>query len=100
MNDMASQITRFENEIRIVFEQLSEKQKRLSAAVLYKIIGYGHQDEIAKVTGVSSSTILRGCREIDNGVICPDRKRVRKPGAGRPPIQKKLHGRRKSQANS
>jgi hypothetical protein len=67
---------------------LDERQRRLFAGLLALRRGRGGIVTLAKITGLSRMTIRRGLGELRAGVGSVEN-RVRKPGAGRPPIEKK-----------
>jgi hypothetical protein len=67
---------------------LDERQRRLFVGLLALRRGRGGIVALAKVTGLSRMTIRRGLAELRAGVGSVDG-RVRKPGGGRPPIEKK-----------
>jgi hypothetical protein len=70
---------------------LDERQRRLFVAVLALRLGRGGIATLAKVTGFSRMTIRRGLTELRAGVGSVH-DRVRKPGGGRPSIEKKRLG--------
>jgi hypothetical protein len=83
-----------EEEIRAKFESLrlvlNERQRRLWAASEAKAIGHGGISIVARATGLSRTTIRSGRNELEEiveqgGVEFPDR--VRRPGAGRRPLE-------------
>lgn len=65
---------------------LDERQRRLFAGLLALRRGRGGIVTLAKITGLSRMTIRRGLAELRSGV---GEDRVRKPGGGRPSIEKK-----------
>jgi hypothetical protein len=67
---------------------LDERQRRLFAGLLALRSGRGGIVSVAKITGLSRMTIRRGLAELRAGVGASE-DRVRKPGGGRPPIEKK-----------
>jgi len=73
-----------ESEIKKVYNTLSEKDKRLYAAIEAIKIGHGGITYIAKIVGCSRKTVARGIKELAElrGNNC---KRIRIPGAGRKP---------------
>ena len=77
-----------ENQMRTFFQTLSEKDKRQYAALEARKVGFGGQTYIAKVLGVSRKTIQRGQAEIEQNKL-PPKDRIRRPGAGRKPFDKK-----------
>jgi hypothetical protein len=67
---------------------LDERQRRLFAGLLALRRGRGGIVSVSKITGLSRTTIRRGLAELRAGVVVRD-DRVRKPGGGRPLIEKK-----------
>ncbi len=61
---------------------LDERQRRILAGVEARALGWGGIALVAKVTGMSRSTIQKAVAEVDSGV--EPTKRVRAPGGGRP----------------
>ncbi len=81
---------RWAEETRLVFERLNEQQRRWVAGLLSKAIGWGGDTEISQVTGLDPKTIKRGRDELEDDLVdCPT-DRIRREGAGRPPIEKKF----------
>jgi hypothetical protein len=74
--------------IHAVLAGLDERNRRLFAGLLASDRGHGGVTLLAQVTGLSRTTILRGQRELEDGVP-PDPGRVRRPGGGRPRLEKK-----------
>jgi hypothetical protein len=77
--------------INRVLAELNERNKRRFAGVLANEEGRGGISHLAEITGLSRTTITRGCREIERS----NRKmpsKIRQPGAGRPLIEKNNHG--------
>ena len=61
---------------------LDERGRRLWAATEAKAIGHGGIALVSRATGVSCSTITRGLKELESGLL-PEPGRVRRPGGGR-----------------
>lgn len=86
-------VTEFElsNEVRaaiVLFSTLlDERQRRLFAGVEVLQFGKGSEGWLADLLGVHRQTIAKGRKELLAGDI--DFERVRKPGAGRPRVEKK-----------
>lgn len=74
--------------INRVVASLDERQRRLFAGLLALRQGHGGIVAIAQITGLSRTTIQRGIRELQSGVDRNDQ-RVRRPGGGRPAVEKK-----------
>jgi hypothetical protein len=74
--------------INSVLVGLDERNRRLFAGLLASDHGHGGVTLLAQVTGLSRTTILRGQCELEDGVQ-GDPGRVRRPGGGRPRLEKK-----------
>jgi len=66
---------------------LDERQRRLFAGLETIVLGRNAEMWIADILGVHRQTVAKGRRELLNGEI--DFERIRKKGAGRPPVEKK-----------
>ena len=66
---------------------LNEKQIRLLAGFLSMMWGYGGDTKMALFLGISRMTVRSGRRDLREGNVEPHR--VRKPGGGRIPLEKK-----------
>jgi hypothetical protein len=75
--------------INRVVASLDERPRRLLAGVLALRQGHGGIVALAQITGLSRTTIRRGSAELQSGVGT-SHPRVRRPGGGRPPVEKKL----------
>jgi len=81
---------RWVEQARLVFGRLNEQQRRWVAGLLSKAAGWGSDTEISQITGLDPKTIKRGRDELDGNLEdCPE-DRVRRKGAGRPPLEKKI----------
>jgi hypothetical protein len=69
--------------------RLDEQQRRWLAAFESQKLGYGGDTALALITGLHVDTIRRGREELDAGLDGRPTERVRRPGAGRPPGEKK-----------
>jgi hypothetical protein len=67
---------------------LDEKQARRVVGLLAEQEGYGGIAQLSRVTGMSRTTILQGQRELVGEDPIPAG-RVRRPGGGRKPLEKK-----------
>lgn len=73
--------------INRVLSELNERNKRRFAGVLANEQGRGGISHLAEITGLSRTTIARGCREIERS----NRNlplNIRQSGAGRPLVEK------------
>ena len=75
-----------EEQIKAVFNSLSEKNKRRYAASLSLTLPHGGCEYLSQLLGCSHSTITRGRAELErlSNADDPAEGRVRKKGAGRP----------------
>ena len=77
-------------EAAVVFGRLSECQRRWVAGLISKAVGHGGDVLLSRLTGLDPQTVQAGRREVDaNLTDCPS-DRVRRPGAGRPCVEKKV----------
>jgi hypothetical protein len=77
-------------EAAVVFERLSECQRRWVAGLISRAVGHGGDALLSKLTGLDPQTVQTGRREVGAKLTnCPT-DRVRRPGAGRPCVEKKV----------
>lgn len=76
-------------QINLLMSRLDEQQRRWLAALESKKAGYGGDALFSLITGLHVDTIRRGREELDAELQGRPRDRVRRPGAGRPPGEKK-----------
>jgi hypothetical protein len=67
---------------------LDERARRLMAGSEALVIGRGGVAAVARATGLAVTTVTRGVADVREGERL-DRGRVRRPGAGRPPIEQR-----------
>lgn len=67
---------------------LNEKDARRVAGLLAAGLGHGGVVQVSRITGMSRTTIARGRQELDGTDDVP-LGCVRKPGGGRPALEKK-----------
>jgi hypothetical protein len=67
-----------------------ERTRRLLVGFLARQHGHGGIARFAAITGLDPDTIARGQRELQRGPPKPAQ-RIRRPGAGRPHTEKKVH---------
>ena len=85
-----SERKRWRKQVNLGLAQLDEKQRRLVAGLLSNAVGRGGVTLLSRITGLDRKTVRRGRDELDNGLQdCPV-DRVRREGAGRPPVEKKV----------
>ena len=73
------------------FHSLGERQRRLYAALEAGKFGRGGLTLLSLITGLHVQTIRRGLRELDSPPSDLSPQRSRRPGGGRPRVEKKLH---------
>jgi hypothetical protein len=75
---------KIEEEMKIFFKSLNEKDKRRYAAVEALKLGRGGQVYIEEVLGCDRNTIAKGIRELESGEVTQDEgTRIRREGGGR-----------------
>lgn len=74
--------------INRVVASLDERRRRLFAGLLAHQRGHGGVVQIARITGLSRTTIHRGVLELHAPGVEPAA-RIRRPGGGRPRAEKK-----------
>jgi hypothetical protein len=79
----------FHHQLLLVFSRLEEHQRRWFAALESRRIGRGGDRLLSQITGLDEKTIRRGRRELAGELADTPPKRVRRPGGGRPRIEKK-----------
>ena len=65
---------------------LDERARRLTAGAEALAIGRGGVAAVARATGLARTTVARGVADVQAGETV-ERGRIRRPGAGRPPIE-------------
>ena len=80
--------TKLHASINRVLASLDEKSRRCFVGLLAAQYGHGGVRYLARVTGLSRTTILRGRREVEQAAPASDR-RVRTAGGGGQLIEKK-----------
>lgn len=75
--------------MNLLLSRLDEQQRRWYVAVESARLGYGGDRALSRITGMNVETIRRGRRELDDSLRGRPSDRVRLPGGGRPPAEKK-----------
>ena len=75
--------------MNLLLSRLDEQQRRWYVALESTRVGYGGDRELSRITGMNVETIRRGRRELDDSLRGRPSDRVRLPGGGRPPAEKK-----------
>lgn len=76
----------------LVFNRLDENQRRWFVALEAKRLGHGGDRLLSQITGLDEKTIRRGREELDASLADNPPDRIRRPGGGRPPVEKKTQG--------
>lgn len=79
----------FHWQLNVLLSRLDEHQQRWLVALEAKRLGHGGNHLLSLITGFHVQTIRRGRRELANSLIDLPPGHVRRPGAGRPPREKK-----------
>jgi len=80
-----------EEQMKLFYEKLSEKEKRRYAAIEAEKLGHGGQRYICKLLGCSPTTLRVGRTELREKAR-DECERVRRPGGGRKKIREKREG--------
>lgn len=75
----------FHHQLNLLLSRFSEQQRRWVAAYEAQRLGWGGQQLVSLITGLSRVTIMRGQRELDKGLKKRPLGRARVPGGGRHP---------------
>lgn len=76
--------------LNLLLSRLNEQQRRWLAALESERLGRGGDRYLSLITGLDVETIRRGRRELLASLRdCPPG-RIRRPGAGRPAVKKKI----------
>ena len=76
--------------INVLLSRLDEQQQRWFVAHESQRMGFGGDVRMSQVTGLNVDTIARGRAELSQDLEGRPMDRVRLPGAGRPPVEKKI----------
>jgi hypothetical protein len=76
-------------QMNLLLSRLDEQQRRWYVALESKRIGHGGDRLLSMITGMNVRTIRRGRCELNGALQDFPEGRTRRPGAGRPPIEKK-----------
>ena len=76
-------------QMNLLLSRLDEQQRRWYVAVEADKLGHGGIRLLSQITGLDEKTIARGRVEIAQQLQSRPVDRIRQPGGGRPPTQKK-----------
>ena len=77
------------HQTNLFLSRLDEQQRRWYVALESKKMGHGGDVLLSQITGLDVETIRRGRRELDTEFAERPSERVRLPGGGQPPVEKK-----------
>ena len=77
------------HQMNLFISRLDEQQRRWYVALEAKKLGHGGAILMSQITGIHVETIRRGRNELDNELDDRPVDRVRLPGGGRNPVEKK-----------
>jgi hypothetical protein len=75
--------------MNLFLSRWDEAQRRWYVALESNRIGPGGDRRLAEITGLDEQTIRRGREDLATGLADVPDDRVRRPGGGRPPVEKK-----------
>ena len=78
------------HQMNLLLSRLDEQQRRWCVALESNKLGHGGDAYMSLVTGLHVQTIRRGREELDAELASRPVERVRLPGGGRMPVEKKL----------
>jgi hypothetical protein len=76
--------------LNLLLSRLDEQQRRWVAAREAMRLGHGGFQRIAEITGLHPETIRRGRDELNDDLRGRPTDQVRRPGGGRPRVEKKI----------
>ena len=76
-------------QMNVFLSRLDEDQRRWYLALESQRMGWGADRLLYEITGVDEKTIRRGRGELAASLADRPTDRIRQPGAGRPPVEKK-----------
>lgn len=87
-------------QMNLFLSRLDEQQRRWYVAMESNRIGVGGDQLMSQITGMDAKTIRRGRQELEAGLVDQPTERIRLPGGGRPPVEKKSSDRSNSGGDS
>jgi hypothetical protein len=75
--------------MNLLLSRLDEQQRRWYVALESVKVGHGGDALLAQITGLNVETIRRGREELESDLAGRPADRVRLPGGGRTPLEKK-----------
>jgi hypothetical protein len=87
-------------QVRKLLERFNEQQRRHVSGLLALLLGRGGDSFVAKQFAVNRRTVQKGKQELLDGFEGVPDDRIRKPGGGRPTLEKKVHKSKKRSKKS
>jgi hypothetical protein len=82
---------RLHEQMNLLLSRLGEAERRWYAAVEANRLGHGGVRLVAQITGLDEKTIRQGQADVASELAdAPIKRRQRRPGGGRPPVEKKI----------
>ena len=78
------------HQMNLFLSRLDEQQRRWYAAMESDRIGTGGDLLLSQITGMDVKTIRRGRHELETDLVDRPCERIRLPGGGQPPVEKKV----------
>ena len=75
--------------MNVFLSRLDEQQRRWYVALEAERIGHSGTEVLSQITGMNVNTIRKGRRELADDLANRPTDRIRMPGAGRKPVEKK-----------
>jgi hypothetical protein len=75
--------------MNLLLSRLDEQQRRWYVALESVKVGHGGDTLLSQITGLNAETIRRGREELESDLAGRPADRVRLPGGGRTPLEKK-----------
>src|SRR3954451_19756556 len=79
----------YHQQMNLLLSRLDEQQRRWYLAVESQRLGHGADRLLFEITGVDEKTIRRGREELAASLAEQPPDRIRQPGGGRPPVEKR-----------
>ena len=77
------QLSELKSRYNLIKPFFNEKARRLFLAAEASVIGWGGIEKVSRDTGVSSDTISKGCKELEEKPEVIESGKIRTPGGGR-----------------
>ena len=75
--------------MNLLLSRMDEQQRRWYVALESQRVGHGGDVLLSEISGLNVETIRRGREELENELQDRPADRIRLPGGGRPPVEKK-----------